>query len=431
MSHIPLSEIHFLILCGGRGSRSENPNKAKILQDISEETSILDLHFQNFTGLNPYGITFLVGYLKDAIQASCEEKLSKKYFNLSVDFLEDSIAGIGTTLAVANAVNNSKAQYFGVIFGDTGISFDLINLVNRWDQEKYDLALIAHANLHPEDSDLIFFDAENQVTGFHFKDQEWVSPSERFLSNSGMLLFRRNLAKQFSKEKDIVKALIACTPFEKITVINSTYYQKDSGTKDRMIRIRNDFRNKAIERRRGPDRAAIFVDRDGTLMPDIPEGRSIVIHKEIDKCALPLIGQANDLGIPIFLVTNQPAVAKGFISINDVERVHSQIQMILLKDGAFFDDYRFCPHHPEVGFLGENKEFKIQCQCRKPNIGMFQSLAIQHSISLSKSVLIGDSDVDKNAAYNSGMRYLHAMHGSSSLLSNALKDSIELIKNAN
>lgn len=57
----------------------------------------------------------------------------------------------------------------------------------------------------------------------------------------------------------------------------------------------------------------------------------------------------------------------------------------------------FCPHHPDKGFAGEISELKIECNCRKPKIGMFLEASEKYNIDLKKSWFIGDTTMDIQA----------------------------------
>ena len=100
------------------------------------------------------------------------------------------------------------------------------------------------------------------------------------------------------------------------------------------------------------------------------------------------------------IVTNQPSIAKGFISFNELENIHSKLDYQLSKNNLFIDDIFFCPHHPEKGFEGELKELKIDCNCRKPNSGMIEKAVKHYNIDVEGSWLIGDRYTDIKAAQN-------------------------------
>jgi histidinol-phosphate phosphatase family protein len=134
---------------------------------------------------------------------------------------------------------------------------------------------------------------------------------------------------------------------------------------------------------------------DGVLRPDMLE-------------LLPGADQAvrriNESSFLAICVTNQPSVAKGFMSMKDLTHVHWQLDAALARGGAFLDDLFFCPHHPEAGFPGEIPALKIACECRKPNPGMLVAAARKHNIDLDRSFLIGDHLRDVQAAAAVGVQ---------------------------
>ena len=104
------------------------------------------------------------------------------------------------------------------------------------------------------------------------------------------------------------------------------------------------------------------------------------------------------------VITNQPGIAKGFFTKEELNEVHKELEtQISNSNGSFFDDIYFCPHHPESGFDGEIQHLKVNCQCRKPNPGMILDASIKHNIDLHKSYLIGDRMSDVNAAISAGV----------------------------
>ena len=104
------------------------------------------------------------------------------------------------------------------------------------------------------------------------------------------------------------------------------------------------------------------------------------------------------------VVTNQPMIAKGFISFEEVEMTHKKMETLLGEEHAFLNGIYFCPHHPEKGFEGEVKELKIDCECRKPKPGMLLQAAADMNIDLKNSWMIGDSERDLVAGKNAGCK---------------------------
>jgi histidinol phosphatase-like enzyme len=185
---------------------------------------------------------------------------------------------------------------------------------------------------------------------------------------------------------------------KKLIGINSRDYFRDVGTPERLTRGQSDYENGSFTRRSRRYAKALFIDRDGTVIPDIARGRSQIIESEIDSDLVQCIIRCNQLGVPVFMVTNQPAVAKGWLSENEVNFVHQEMEMILSNQGAFIDEISFCPHHPEKGFLNEIMELKFACRCRKPEVGQYEKIAQFFDICLEESIYIGDSQADEIAA---------------------------------
>ena len=93
-------------------------------------------------------------------------------------------------------------------------------------------------------------------------------------------------------------------------------------------------------------------------------------------------------------VTNQPGIAKGFFSIDDLNMIHAKLDTELGANGAYLDDLFFCPHHPESGWDGEKIELKKKCNCRKPMPGMFIEASNKHNLDLKNSYFISDTAKD-------------------------------------
>lgn len=94
------------------------------------------------------------------------------------------------------------------------------------------------------------------------------------------------------------------------------------------------------------------------------------------------------------VVTNQPVIARGDCSWEELQSIHNKMETELGKAGSFLDAIYVCPHHPDKGFKGERPEYKKECDCRKPKTGLFLQAANAFNIDLSQSYMIGDSDND-------------------------------------
>lgn len=135
-------------------------------------------------------------------------------------------------------------------------------------------------------------------------------------------------------------------------------------------------------------KVAVFFDRDDTLIKGPNQGEYITTPDQLELLpgAAAAIKRLNQSSIPVFVVTNQPQVAKGLSSVEDIEMINQMFREMLAAEGATVTAIEFCPHHPN----GVVPEYSKACQCRKPEPGMLHKLAAAHQIDLHRSVMVGD-----------------------------------------
>ena len=176
------------------------------------------------------------------------------------------------------------------------------------------------------------------------------------------------------------------------------------GTPDRLLRVEADIRNGVPERLSGRSgRRAVFLDRDGTVNKEV----GLIRHPE-NICLIPGTAEAikrlNQSGWLTIVVTNQPVIARGEISRLQLDSIHARLDYKLGLEGAYLDDVRYCPHHPDSGYPGEVSELKIKCRCRKPEPGLLLDAIHDFSIDPSKSWMVGDSTTDIEAGRRAGIK---------------------------
>lgn len=141
---------------------------------------------------------------------------------------------------------------------------------------------------------------------------------------------------------------------------------------------------------------AVFLDRDGVINRKAPaEDDYITRWEEIE--ILPGVCQAiawlNRVGFKVIVVTNQRGVAKGHITIAQLESIHERMCQHLARAGARIHGIYYCPHGLEP-----------PCTCRKPEPGMLFEAARAHNVDLAVSWMIGDSERDVEAGKRAGCR---------------------------
>ena len=396
--------IDFIVLAGGVGSRSLDPETPKILQSITSEIRHIDLLIDTLTKREATTkITFLLGFKAEEVISYTEKKIATLK-NISVNYIIDAKEKLGSAGALLNSLEEFYSENLICILGDIATNIDFDHLENTWLESGTDFFAVVHPTLHPEDSDIVNIE-KGRIQSISLKSQITTKPRTNNLGMAGIYGFKKSVLAHVSKStKDISNDLIPILITSHAGLaVNSSYYIKDLGTPSRLLHFRKDFVSGSYAKRGGKKRSAIFLDRDGTLFEDQPKGR--VLLDEIDLEIVQSISRANESGIPVFQVSNQPQIAKGFISESNVREVETRINMILSMKNAFVDDFRFCPHYPIGGFPGEVSSLKKTCDCRKPNIGMFLDLAKSHNLDLTKCILIGDSDVDQQSAKNCEMEF--------------------------
>ncbi|ACZ61361.1 HAD-IIIA family hydrolase [Dehalococcoides mccartyi] len=137
---------------------------------------------------------------------------------------------------------------------------------------------------------------------------------------------------------------------------------------------------------------AVFIDRDGTIVEDVPycnSPRKIRLLNGAGKA----IKRLNDQGYLVILITNQSGVARGYFSEETLGEIHNKLREELDCFGAHLDDIFYCPHHPSEG-----------CTCRKPSTGLIERAIEKHGINNNLSYFIGDRLIDMQAANRTGCK---------------------------
>ena len=140
---------------------------------------------------------------------------------------------------------------------------------------------------------------------------------------------------------------------------------------------------------------AIFIDKDGTLIKDIPYNvKSELIELAAD--AAPALRLLQDKGFLLIIISNQSGVARGYFTEKDLQPVSDTITNKLSAEGIVINGFYYCPHHTE----GTIKEYAVACDCRKPKPGLILKAAKDFSVDVSQSWMIGDilNDVEAGNA---------------------------------
>ena len=329
-----------------------------------------------------------------------------------------------TPLGTAGALFQLKdklTEDFLLLNADAIFDVDFNRFVNYHKSHGGLVTLFTHPNNHPYDSSLIVSDKNGVV-------KEWLTKEERpryykNRVNAGLhVVSPKILEMKFDTSKiDLDRQILK--PLANAGVIytyDSPEYVKDMGTPDRYYLVERDFKDGIVQSKNLHNKQkAIFLDRDGTL------NKYVGFLKNIDDFELlPGVSEAikkiNESGYLAIVITNQPVVARGEVTFEELEKIHNKMETLLGNDGAYIDSIYYCPHHPDKGFDGEVKELKIECNCRKPKPGLIYKAMQDFNIDLSESWMIGDTEVDQKLAENAGLKY--KLVDENYLLTDAVKD---------
>lgn len=393
-----------IIVAGGKGTRLSAVAKTipKALVKIGKKPVIehqIDLLRKN--GIK--NIWVLLGYEGNQIQEYLKDG---KKFGVSIKYSREETP-LGTAGSLKNIEGKIKNDFL-FLSGDIMADFNIKRFIAWHKREKNGIAsVVVHPNDHPFDSDLIEVDETNKVASLLLRPHQ-TGVNFKNLSIASVFIFSPDIFKYIPKgektdfEKDILPLILKSG--ENVYGYKTAEYLKDMGTPDRLQKVRKDYDSGKIKRLNLKNkRKAIFLDRDGVINKEVDQLSKIedFILYDFTAEAIKKINESEYLAI---IVTNQPMIAKGFISKNDLNEIHKKLETELGLKGAKIDAIYCCPHHPKKGFAGERPELKIKCKCRKPEIGLLLRAKKDFNIDFKKSYLIGDKTGDILAGKRAGCK---------------------------
>jgi len=145
------------------------------------------------------------------------------------------------------------------------------------------------------------------------------------------------------------------------------------------------------------NKKAVFLDRDGTIVAHEPYLSSPDQLKLLPYAAEG-IRRFQKMGYFVFIITNQSGIARGFFDEKRLLLIHDKLLDMLQREGITINGIYYCPHHTE----GVIEQYRVACDCRKPQPKMILDAAHKYHVDLSQSLMIGDSAVDIQAGKNAG-----------------------------
>ena len=410
-----------VIMAGGKGTRI-----ASVMSDVPKPMipicgrPILEWQIECLKASGLTDITLVIGYLGYVIRDYFGDG-SKYGVNISY-YVEDRPLGTAGALFKMPELTDD----FLLLCGDVILHVDFNRFIEFHKKNHAWASLMAHPNGHPFDSSLLVTEIlPPQVPGGNPVDShrvvKWMNKEDERLYyknrvNAGIEIISPELLKETKKnyvprhpetpdkidlDRDVLKPNISSG---KIFAYDTPEYIKDMGTPDRYYEVEKDIQTGKVKARNLKNKQkAIFLDRDGTINKYVG-----FLTKPEQFELLPGVTEAikmiNKSGYLTIVVTNQPVIARGDCTWDELQEIHNKMETELGKDGAFLDAIYVCPHHKDKGFLGERVEYKYDCDCRKPKAGLLLQAAKDYNIDITQSYMVGDDERDMMAGTEANVK---------------------------
>lgn len=391
-----------VIMAGGKGTRISS-----IARDIPKPMIKIDgkpvleheIECLRMQGLNDIIIT--VSHLGNIIMDYFGDG---KAFGVNIEyyFEEEPLGNAGALFKIKDKLTED----FLLLNADAVFDIDFKKFVSYHKEKGGLVTLFTHPNSHPYDSGLIIADENGSVLNWLAKEDERPKYYKNRV-NAGLHVISPKVldvvidTPKIDLDRQLLKPLSGTG---KMFVYDSPEYVKDMGTPERYESVTRDFVNGIVKGKNLSNKQkAVFLDRDGTINKYVGFMRDIESFELIDGVA-DAIKEINKSGYLAIVVTNQPVIARGEVTYEELNHIHNKMETLLGNEGAYLDAIYYCPHHPHSGYEGEIPELKFDCDCRKPKPGMLLKAAKDYNIDLSQSYMVGDSENDVTAGIAAGCK---------------------------
>ena len=417
--------MQLVIIAGGKGTRLGLKDIPKPMVKIGDKP-LLEHQIELAKRYGVDEVFILSGHLANVIEEYFEDgsKFGVKIHHV----VEPYPLGTAGSLKLLEGKLNDR---FLVFYGDVVMDFDIASFIEFDKQYNSIGTTIIHPNDHPYDSDLLEINKNNKVTKVLPKPHQNGEYYQN-LVNAAVYIFSPKIFEYIEEgiSQDFGKHILSKVVEAGETLIGykTPEYIKDMGTADRFEAVKNDFLTGKVARlNKQNKRPCIFLDRDGVINKDM-NSKPLCKDFELLEGVADAIKSINKSDYLSVVVTNQPMIAKGFVTFEEVENTHKKMETLLGEQHAYLNGIYYCPHHPEKGFDGEIKELKIDCECRKPKAGMLFSATKDLNIDLEKSWMIGDSKRDIEAGKNANCKTISIKEDfGADYIAQDLKDAVNYI----
>jgi D,D-heptose 1,7-bisphosphate phosphatase len=327
----------------------------------------------------------LAGHRSEVVAAFIAERDIERRFDCEVKISVEPVP-YGTGGALVHALPLLRDDFL-LLNGDTWFDFNWLDLVSKARREGVAACLSLRTVAWPDRYETIELE-DDRVRAIHPRGRSLESAQ---INGGVYYLTRRALegaACPSSLEADILPKLVEAGALGGVAYDG---FFIDIGVPETL-----EAANTLVPRARR--RPAAFLDRDGVLNLD-----SGYVHRAdqvvwVDG-AQEAVKALNDAGFYVFVVTNQAGVARGYYDEAAIGALHDWMAQALAAEGAFIDDWRYCAFHPEASVPA----YRQAHPWRKPAPGMIEDLFARWPVERAGSFLVGDKDIDVEAAQAAGL----------------------------
>ena len=386
-------EMQVVVLMGGLGTRLKEytHNRPKPMVEIEGKPFFeYQLRLMKLAGFRKF--VFCLGYRAEMVESYFGDG---HQFGVEITYSYDGPRLLGTGGAIRKALPLLE-QDFMLIYGDSFMDINYFEVVVRYRNglqagKKALMTIMKNCNR---------FDCSNVVCeqGEILLYDKKVKRSDMQYIDYGVSVFRKSVFESLPEDCVIDLADLQ-SELSRDHLLSACEVEKrfyEIGTHNSLTEF-----SAYVKQRWGTPNKAIFLDRDGVINEiiwndDIEQLDSPL--KEEEFCLLPQVVDAlkclSEQGYLLFVVTNQPAAAKGKTSYATLCSINHQFVQMMDRAGVEITEVQMCPHYGKKS--AHTKEYFLirNCDCRKPKTGMIQNILDKSNIDLKCSWMVGDSATD-------------------------------------
>ncbi len=397
-----VEDTQVVVLMGGLGTRLGLKDRPKTMADVNG-IPFFDYQLRLLTRWKFHKFLFLVGHQSHYIESYYGDGAQ---WNIEIQYSYDGQFPQGTGGALKRA-EEKLADNFLLLYGDSFMDIDYQETVYRYQLEKMagKLGLMTvlqnrdrfdKSNVICQNREILLYDKINYQQAMQYIDYGVSMLSKDVLSGrpGGQAFDLAEIFHELSKSGKLAAQ-----------IVEKRFYE--IGSQNSLQEFCHYARERFEERKR-----AVFLDRDGVI-------NEMVFHEETEQLDSPFrqeevqyrphvlqtLRWLQQHNFYLFIVTNQPAAAKGKVSLQKLYDLSTWMIRDLQSNGIQIEFAALCPHHHSGGPLNKTARFLIQdCNCRKPKAGMMEGLLQVYNIDPASSYMVGDSYTDISAGKRAGLR---------------------------